>query len=242
MSDLALNVTWQEILRETKSGDVPHCRAIAAPLKYHDEIIESLAALILGSYRPNHPDLLITGDINKAPSIDLCRNLINDIAVKPLESNKRLGVIMNSDKLLPSAANILLKLAEEPPEHACLLFLMEDSRLFLPTLRSRSRFNALIFREDNNDSKPMPQNAFDWVEWLAGTRKTSADIDSIINDLTSWENYALSTQDFILAERIEKLRLIAERKNLSLPQLCDIIILTLREENIYCENLLDDFR
>ena len=241
MSNLALNVTWQEILRETKAGDVSHCRAIAAPLKYHDEIVETLAGFILGSYRPNHPDLLITGDINKAPSIDLCRNLINDIAVKPLESNKRLGVIMNSDKLLLPAANSLLKLAEEPPEHACLLFLMEDSRLFLPTLRSRSRFNALIFREEQ-DSKPMPQNASDWVEWLAGTRKSSADIDMIINDLTSWENYALSTQDFILAERIEKLRLIAERKNLSLPQLCDIIILTLREENIYCENLLDDFR
>ena len=241
MSDLAVNVTWQEILRETKAGDIPHCRAIAAPLKYHDEIIEILAGIILGSYRPNHPDLLITGDINKAPSIDLCRNLINEIAVKPLESNKRLGVIMNSDKLLPPAANSLLKLAEEPPEHACLLFLMEDSRLFLPTLRSRSRFNALISREDN-DSKPMPQNAFDWVEWLAGTRKGSADIDTIINDLTSWVNYALSEKNFILAERIEKLRLIAERRNLSLPQLCDIIILTLREENIYCENLLDDFR
>ena len=167
MSDLSVNVTWQEILRETKSGDVPHCRAIAAPLKYHDEIIEILAGIILGSYRPNHPDLLITGDINKAPSIDLCRNLINEIAVKPLESNKRLGVIMNSDKLLLPAANSLLKLAEEPPEHAFLLFLMEDSRLFLPTLRSRSRFNALIFRKDDKDSKPMPQNAFDWVEWLA---------------------------------------------------------------------------
>ena len=241
MSDLALNVTWQEILRETEAGNVPHCRAISAPLKYHDEIIEALAKIILGSYRPNHPDLLVTGDINKAPTIDLCRNLINEIAVKPLESQKRLGVIMNSDKLLLPAANSLLKLAEEPPAHACLLFLMEDSRLFLPTLRSRSRFNTLTFHEENNSAAP-PQSAVEWIEWLAKTRKGAADVDMIINDLNSWVNYAVSTQDFILAEKIEKLRLIADRKNLSLVQLCDIIILTLREENIYCENLLDDFR
>ncbi|MBQ9595514.1 MAG: hypothetical protein IJR35_06585 [Synergistaceae bacterium] len=241
MSDLSLNVTWQEILRETESGNVPHCRAIAAPLKYHDEIIEALAKIILGSYRPNHPDLLVTGDINKAPTIDLCRNLINEIAVKPLEAQKRLGVIMNSDKLLLPAANSLLKLAEEPPAHACLLFLMEDSRLFLPTLRSRARFNALTFHEENDSAEP-PQTAPDWIEWLAKTRKAIPDVDAVIKDLNSWASYAVSTHDFILAERIEKLRLIADRKNLSLIQLCDIIILTLREENIHCENLLDDFR
>ncbi len=241
MSNLALNVTWQEILRETESGNVPHCRAIAAPLKYHDEIVEALAKIILGSYRPNHPDLLVIGDINKAPAIDLCRNLINEIAVKPLESQRRLGVIMNSDKLLLPAANSLLKLAEEPPAHACLLFLMEDPRLFLPTLRSRSRFNTLTFHEESESSAP-PQSAVDWIEWLAKTRKGAADVDMVINDLNSWVSYAVSTQDFILAEKIEKLRLIADRKNLSLTQLCDIIILTLREENTYCENLLDDFR
>lgn len=241
MSDLAVNVTWQEILQETRAGNIPHCRAIAAPLKYHDEIIESLAKIILGSYRQNHPDLLITGDINKAPTIDLCRNLINEIAVKPLESPRRLGVIMNSDKLLLPAANSLLKLAEEPPEHACLLFLMEDSRLFLPTLRSRSRFSTLTFHDSQNSAAP-PRNTPEWVDWLAKTYKDAQGLDSVINDLDSWVNYAVYDKDFTLAGQIEKLRLIAARKNLSLPQLCDIIILTLREENIYCENLLDDFR
>ena len=239
MSDLAVNVTWQEILRETESGDIPHCRAIAAPLKWHEEIIASMAGLILGSYRPTHPDLIITGELGKAPGIDLCRKLIDDIAIKPLESSRRLGVIMNSDKLLLPAANSLLKLAEEPPGHACLLFLMEDARFFLPTLRSRSRFNVLISPEVC-EAAPAPENAADWISWLETTRK--ADVDVIINDLASWVNYALSVQNYFEAEQIEKLRIIAERRNLSLPQLCDIIILTLREGNTYCENLLDDFR
>ena len=124
MSDLSVNVTWLEICRETEAGNIPHCRAISAPTEWHNEIIQKLAEIILGSFRLSHPDLLIAGSLEKAPDIDTCRNLINDIALKPMESKKRLGVIMCADKLLLPAANSLLKLSEEPPEHAYLLFLM----------------------------------------------------------------------------------------------------------------------
>ena len=233
MSNLAVNVTWQNILNESD----PHCRAIAAPAKWHNEIIESLAVKILGSYKPSHPDLLIIGTIDKAPNIDLCRNLINDIALKPLESRKRLGVIMCADKLLLPAANSLLKLAEEPPEHAYLLFLMEDSRFFLPTLRSRSRFNTLVSNE-GLESSALPQNDSDWIEWLAKTRNIN--IDDIINELDNWLNWAAINNYYELAERVAFLKILADKKNLSVPQICDVIILTLREENNYCECILDD--
>ena len=127
MLDLTSDVAWQEILRETEAGNIPHCRAIAAPAKLHSEITETLARLILGTYRPSHPDLLVTGTEDKAPNIDMCRQLIDDIALKPLEAPRRLGVILNADTLNKNAANSLLKLAEEPPAHAFLLFLMEDA-------------------------------------------------------------------------------------------------------------------
>ncbi|MBQ7578772.1 MAG: hypothetical protein IJT21_10970 [Synergistaceae bacterium] len=236
MSDLAVNVTWQNILNEADT----HCRAIAAPAKWHNEIIESLAKKILGSYRPSHPDLLICGEIDKAPNIDLCRDLINDIALRPLESQKRLGVIMCADKLNLNAGNSLLKLAEEPPEHAYLLFLMEDSRFFLPTLRSRSRFNTLT-AHDEIKSLPIPQNDSEWVEWLAKTRSPSANADEIINDLESWLNWAAFGENESIAEKLAFLKIIADKKNLSVPQLSDIIILTLREEeNNYCERIFND--
>ena len=45
-----------------------------------------------------------------------------------------------------------------------------------------------------------------------------------------------------LSERIEKLRIISSRKNLSVPMMCDIIILTLKEENSNIEHILGDFR
>ena len=250
MPDLATNVMWREILRETEAGNIPHCRAISAPLKWHDDIMRGLADLILGGYRPSHPDLLIAGTPDKAPLIgDItkpnyegsCRWMIENIALKPLESKRRLGVIFCADNLGLPAANSLLKLAEEPPSHAYLLFLMEDGRLFLPTLRSRSRFNTIISGE-HEQPRRIPSDAAEWVSWLNDSRKSGTEIDAVISDFEAWSDYALQTGNIELAERIEKLRIIASRRNLSIPQLCDITILALREENTYIERLLDDFR
>ena len=156
MFDLSANVTWREILNETETGNIPHCRAISAPSKYHPEIIETLSRIMLGNYRPSHPDLLIIGTSDKAPPIGeygkpnydrSCRWLIDTIGLKPLEASRRLAVIQCADKLNKAAGNSLLKLAEEPPAHAYLLFLMEDGRLFLPTLKSRSRFSTITVTE-----------------------------------------------------------------------------------------------
>lgn len=239
MSDLASNVTWQEILRETDAGNIPHCRAIASPAKWHQEITETLARKILGSFRLEHPDLIITGSQDKAPNIDACRQLITDIALKPLESPRRLGVIMCADKLLLPAANSLLKLAEEPPSHAVLLFLMEDGRLFLPTLKSRSRF-SVIASDSKIEARAFPQKNSDWLKWIAESRKNDA--DSITEELESWANYAAKEGNFAIAGRLDKLRIIAGKKNLSVPMLCDLIIMILREDSTEYECILDDLR
>ncbi|MBQ3398828.1 MAG: hypothetical protein IJG51_08060 [Synergistaceae bacterium] len=237
MLNLASNVAWQEILHETDAGNIPHCRAISAPVSVHAEIIETLSRLILGSYRPSHPDLLIIGTADKAPPIGeygkpnyeySCRWLIENIAMRPMESKRRLAVIECADKLNKSAGNSLLKLAEEPPEHAYLLFLMEDGRLFLPTLKSRSRFTAITSNEYAGAQR-MPLDSREWTEWLTKARKSTNDNDTITPDLEAWGSYALETGNIELAERIEKLRIISTRKNLSVPMLCDIIILALKE-------------
>ena len=241
MSDLAVNVTWKEIVRETEAGNIPHCRAISAPLKYHEEIAQEIARMVLGSYRATHPDIMVAGTPGKPPKIDECRELIENIALKPMEAPRRLGVIMSADKLQLPAANSLLKLAEEPPEHANLLFLMEDGRLFLPTLRSRSRFSTIIMQEHLQPQR-MPQNTVEWVRWLSEVCKAGTKADTITEYLEAWSDYAMSTGDIELAERTEKLRIISSRNNLSVFMLSDIIILTLREGNRNIECLLDDFR
>ena len=248
MLNLASNVAWQEILRETEAGNIPHCRAISAPVSTHAEIIETLSRLILGNYRPSHPDLLIIGTADKAapigeygkPNYDYsCRWLIENIALRPMESERRFAVIECADKLNKSAGNSLLKLAEEPPEHAYLLFLMEDVRLFLPTLRSRSRFTAIKSNE-YEAAQRMPLNDYDWTKWLTKARNITTDNDTITRDLEAWENDAILTGNIDLARKIEKLRIISSRKNLSLPILCDLIMLMLMEEDGRIEDIFND--
>ena len=253
MSDLAVNVAWLELLREAAIEN-PHTRAIIAPQKWHMQIAESLAKIMLKSERNilENPDLLIIGSLEKAPNVEACRDLIRDITLKPVNADCRFAVILSADKLLTHAANSLLKLAEEPPSHAYLLFLMEDARFFLPTLKSRSRCN--ILSDDDSDSeisaKHIPKSDSDWVEWLEQVRKFAAKSESdsssgksrkkaksgleanpdfLVNELKSWLAFALSVGNFELAAKLENLRVIASEKNLSLSMMSDLLILILKD-------------
>ena len=64
----------------------------------------------------------------------------------------------------------------------------------------------------------------------------------ITPELESWSEYAVKEGNIDLAEKIEKLRIISTRKNLSAPMLSDLIIMTLMEGNTDIEYILDDIR
>ena len=254
MPDIAVDVTafaglpeWRETEREFAAGDVPHCRAISAPAVWHTAILDRIARLTLelsptdpSPFESGHPDLVVAGDIEagKAPDIDACRNLIRDLALKPVSAPRRLGAVMFADRLLLPAANSLLKLAEEPPSYACVLFIMEDGGRFLPTLRSRARFTALNAPIEITASPP-PSGDSEWLAWIETAR--AKDAETIAASLASWGAWAISKGDFAAADRTERLRVIAETKNLSAPMLCDLLILALKEE-IPFEHLFSDFR
>lgn len=233
---------WRSIEREFALGDVPHCRAVSAPRAWHPELLERLARLYLGlgpeapsPVESLHGDLFVAGETGSPPDIERCRNLIRDLALKPLNAPRRLGVVMAADQLLLPAANSLLKLAEEPPSHACVLFLMEGTNL-LPTLRSRARFTVLC-APLSIEPREMPQDEKAWAEWMAGAK----DVLAVGADLEGWTAWAQERKDPALADRLERLRLIAETEKLSAPMLCDLLILALREELPF-EHLFDDFR
>lgn len=254
MPDIAADVTaftalpeWKNMEREFAAGDVPHCRAVSAPAVWHTALLDRMARLTLeldpvepSPVETGHPDLIIAGkdEAGKAPDIEACRNLIRDLALKPVSARRRLGVVMLADRLLPPAANSLLKLAEEPPSHACILFIMEDGGRLMPTLRSRARFTALNAPIEIAASQP-PSGDSEWLAWIEAAR--AKDAETIAASLASWGAWAVSRGDFSAADRAERLRVIAETKNLSAAMLCDLLILALREE-IPFEHLFSDFR
>ncbi len=87
----------------------------------------------------NHPDVKIV-EIEEDSSelkIDQIREIQKEIAYKPYESERKLYIIDEADKMTVQAANSLLKTLEEPPSYATIILLAEEISSLLPTIISR---------------------------------------------------------------------------------------------------------
>jgi DNA polymerase-3 subunit delta' len=77
-----------------------------------------------------HPDLLV-------------RQVIHVAYYRPPVESKRTFTIFTSSAFMKEAANSLLKVLEEPPEHTSLILLTENPQELLPTIRSRAVVHRL---------------------------------------------------------------------------------------------------
>jgi DNA polymerase III subunit delta' len=75
--------------------------------------------------------------------VDTARGLIQTLSLKPMESRRRIALLLDFHRALPGAANALLKTIEEPPPSALLLLTAESPDELLPTIVSRCRMIAL---------------------------------------------------------------------------------------------------
>ena len=86
-----------------------------------------------------HPDITFlsgTADKNELTVANI-RKLKADAAVYPNDGDKKVYIISDCQKMQASAANALLKLLEEPPEHLVILLTADDRGHVLPTILSR---------------------------------------------------------------------------------------------------------
>jgi DNA polymerase III subunit delta' len=112
-----------------------------------------------------HPDVLVIPPDPPQLLIKLgqVRSVIREIYRMPAEA-QRAVYIFTSASFMKEAANSLLKILEEPPEHASIFLLAENLGDLLPTIRSRAgifRLGALpleqieaLLAERRNDWKP----------------------------------------------------------------------------------------
>ena len=229
--------------RDFESGNISHCIAITANLNWHLDIVYALAEKFLGlskSILKNNNDLIILGELDKAPNIEACRNLINNIALKPVNGDRRLAVILAADKLLKPAANSLLKLAEEPPDYACILFMLDiNGRKLMPTLKSRARNAVLKLNFKNKLKSDYNIKDFDWLDFAVKFRNLDyLKAAEVLSDLAALN---LEAGDVKSAVRFERLRLIASQRRLSGALLCDLVILAMKEDMPF-ERLFDDIQ
>ena len=92
-----------------------------------------------------HPDVLIVPPDPPQLLIKIAqvRQVIHVAYYRPPVECKRTFTIFTSSAFMREAANSLLKVLEEPPEHTSLILLTENPQELLPTIRSRAMVHRL---------------------------------------------------------------------------------------------------
>lgn len=87
----------------------------------------------------NHPDVKHIVPVKKSRVIDVDTvNNLNELAsLRPYESDWRLFILHDADRMNFAAQNHFLKTLEEPPGRSMFILLTEFPRMLLPTIRSR---------------------------------------------------------------------------------------------------------
>ncbi|MBQ6386943.1 MAG: DNA polymerase III subunit delta' [Lachnospiraceae bacterium] len=87
----------------------------------------------------NHPDILYV--MHEKPnllSVDEIRTqVVNTVEIRPYESEYKIYIIADAEKMNPQAQNALLKTIEEPPSYAVIILLTSRPEALLPTIHSR---------------------------------------------------------------------------------------------------------
>ena len=103
---------------------------------FADEFIRSLE----NGARTLSDALIISPDYEKGSiGIDAAREIRGFLSVHPAVSKFRSVVVRDADNMTREAQNAVLKITEEPPSHALMIFIAPSPEALLPTLSSRLR-------------------------------------------------------------------------------------------------------
>ena len=91
------------------------------------------------AFTDSHPDIIyVTHEKPNVISVDEIREQVVDTAqIRPYESEYKIYIIDEAQKMNPQAQNALLKTIEEPPEYVIVMLLASNAEMLLSTIRSR---------------------------------------------------------------------------------------------------------
>lgn len=84
-----------------------------------------------------HPEVRVLTASGANIRIDQVRSLCADLALKSDEASRRFVIVDPAGRMNAEAANALLKILEEPPEHTVFVLIAADTGDLLPTIVSR---------------------------------------------------------------------------------------------------------
>jgi len=178
--------------------------------------------------------------ISESPiKIEVIRQLIHWINLRPINSPFRLVFVQNAESLTNESANALLKTLEEPPPYAKLFLLTKDEAKILATIKSRCQKLRLTSGQDET----IPENylnlkslaklsikeKFDWSKQIAELEK--ADLQNIFRlweidlhqELLAGENVTKLIKEISLAKGLLE-------TNISVKLLLENLLINLEEK------------
>ena len=142
----------KELKKIVQNGDVLHSYMFIGPEGIgKKEIAKEFAKMILCQTKKdncsckscisfendNNPDFSLIREDGNYIKIGQIRQLIEKVYEKPIESDKKVYIIDNADKMNPEAQNALLKTLEEPPEYIVIILITSNADNLLNTVKSR---------------------------------------------------------------------------------------------------------
>jgi len=126
--------------------------------------------------------LIISPDVQRTIGIDSIRSLKYFLWQKATNSIRRVAIIKEAESLTPEAQNAALKIVEEPPESALIIFISNVEDNLFPALISR--LQKIYFSRPNvNKIAPIKAGLAESIEKIIENNQIDDFLKSLINDL-----------------------------------------------------------
>lgn len=254
MSDLTSVLSlpaWRELASAISNGRAPQTLAAFVPNGVARDMVfayarQALCESLSGddgcpscrAWREDgHPDMIVAGSFDKAPGIDECRAFAAALALRPVVSARRVGVVPRADGLTLPASNALLKTAEEPPAGAMIVLTAEEDRLPV-TLKSRAWIFTAPSLERARPTQP-PSAPLEWAAWFESTKKASA--SDVYAAASGWAEWLAMRGDHRASADIYNLISVSDERRMSVSMVQDALHAVLREGS-RVEQLFGDLR
>ncbi len=140
----------------------------------------------------NLPDLIELEPDGQSIKVDQIRHLKAEFSKSAVESNKKVYIIDDAEKMTVSAANSLLTFLEEPGKDTYLFLLTTVKENMLPTIRSRCQ---------NIHFQPLKRQMMTALLLAEGLNQTDADVLAVItNDSEEAKSLAADEHFHLLRE------------------------------------------
>ena len=145
-----------------------------------------------------HPDVITVGAEALRPQsfhIGVVRELRSQAFVAPNEGCKKIYILQNAQNMTVQAQNALLKILEEPPEHAMFILICENRSSLLETILSRCTVFTLHAPDEEECARYLQQRkpGLEQQAYLSAAWESGGNIGRALELLESggsqaWEN------------------------------------------------------